>query len=1752
MIYRWVLLFSFCIPFLGYASDSPDYFDDDDGYAPYFSEDHYIYDDPLPPGYEPASFIEDEEDLKDLVFDDDDDYDIIFRTPSHLSNDDLILPYIESMPSVMVEGCVHALSGDLIISGTDLVVPGPKPLSVQRSWSSREKKWHFGQPCVTLGFSKTGHHVVAGYQDDLGSGMHFSGNLSSSLEPGKNLRVSSRVFKKGLTNCGLGEISGQTNWSNASICYGKKSNRKQLLFKHGSGVSRLFDLYRTKNMLKRVKCGKFRLIEEQHPEGIVFRHNYYNHNKLASIQGFNKNNELLQTLTIKENDHATLWESVAGNVSYRFDAKQRVDRIIPTQGVPIAFVYDDKDRIITIILPEDRSLHIEYYPHGDNKDKVKSLLNGSLVKTHSFFYSKDKTRVEDLRGNSTHYVQENKRLSQILRYDGDTLLSKEEFCWTPWGNLLSRSFEQKGQLFFKKNLEYDDFGNVTKEIFSGNLTGTGDTSYSKTIRSKRHLPVEESDGTLKVLLAYKQNTNLLESRLTRTEEKILKREFFEYDANGDLVQEILDDGSTADAENLADVTERHLKKITRTKIFPCGLPETIQEFCLDVPTNVYLPLKTTLCSYSEQGKKLQEKHYGSDGHLAYTLHWTYDSCGNVLSETDAGGHTIRYHYDANNNKISEERPEVVKTFVYDTGNRLIQEIETWPDGTTLKTVHRYNKNLREASIDPYGNETLYSYDTLGHVTEIIHSPLRIEKQTHDALGNQISATDPLGHITKTDYTARGQPFRIEHPDKSIEKKEYAPNGRLIKETAHNLETIYTRDAFGRITHTAVYDLSGNLLKSTSSTYNTFHLLSETDEEGTVTSYVYDSAGRKATAKKGDNFTQYVYDSLGRLAMTLECLDDKARVTKETYDTLNHLVEKKVEDSSGEIFTHELYAYDSLGNRIETTRFTTCGPSVTKTAYTPHRKPSSEEDPLGHKTHTIYDFHFPYQGLFVQKVTRIDPLGNQEITLFDADDNKLQKSFLDESTLLQQETYRYDLCHNLVSTTTLNGVTTEWEWDCMGREVRCTEAHNTNTLHEYNALGQKVKTKNPNGITLFFEYDALGRLASQKSSDGTIHYTFIYDKKDHILLAKNELTDKATLRTYDALGRLISETLETGTQFHFSYDPLNRLTLVILPDESSIHYHYTPCKLSSIERIGPQCYEHHYLSYDLSGNSTCEEFFNGGLLTCSLDLLHRPIAIKAPHRAEHLSYNQVGDLVSRTVNTHTTHYSYDALHQLIHEADTEKNSHNYRYDSESNCIEKNGNSYAVNPLNQITSENGITYLYDQNGNLIKKHEENECTEYRYDALNRLIAVQNPHFSASYSYDAFHRRLKKSVNGQEEHFLYQNQSEIGSIVDNTLKELRILGQGLSADISATVAIELNNAVYAPLHDSSGTIVLLLDSDSHPSNPFSATAFGEIISLPSQNPWLYSSKRFDPETGFFYFGKRYYNPSLGRWITKDPAGFADGLNLYAYVHNSPLTHIDPDGQFAFLIPIVICTALEYALPVVATGLEGYAGGAYAAAFLTGALNGYNYNFTAETYSPDLGLGICEKAGLAFGAVMSLSPTKVTSNIGSKTAGLVTNIVQKEFTENVVRQVTRKTESWCANYTARRITAQTTTKAIDKTSRFAAGRGIVAKERVLNEKSIWTPGKRGNPVRNAFLHWKDHGHEFSGLQNSRQYVEQAHNLFRDPSVLRRIRSSDGSCLRYDPLTNTFGSFTAEGIPKTMFKPGISKPMHSKYSNPMEYFYGQ
>ncbi|MDI9433217.1 MAG: RHS repeat-associated core domain-containing protein [Planctomycetota bacterium] len=73
-----------------------------------------------------------------------------------------------------------------------------------------------------------------------------------------------------------------------------------------------------------------------------------------------------------------------------------------------------------------------------------------------------------------------------------------------------------------------------------------------------------------------------------------------------------------------------------------------------------------------------------------------------------------------------------------------------------------------------------------------------------------------------------------------------------------------------------------------------------------------------------------------------------------------------------------------------------------------------------------------------------------------------------------------------------------------------------------------------------------------------------------------------------------------------------------------------------------------------------------------------------------------------------------------------------------------------------------------------------------------------------------------------------------------------------------------------------------------------YGQVAASDPNHPnrFMFTGRRFDPETGLYYYRARYYNPSIGRFLQTDPIGYADGLNWHAYCHNNPVWGVDPFG--------------------------------------------------------------------------------------------------------------------------------------------------------------------------------------------------------------------------------------------------------------------
>ena len=119
------------------------------------------------------------------------------------------------------------------------------------------------------------------------------------------------------------------------------------------------------------------------------------------------------------------------------------------------------------------------------------------------------------------------------------------------------------------------------------------------------------------------------------------------------------------------------------------------------------------------------------------------------------------------------------------------------------------------------------------------------------------------------------------------------------------------------------------------------------------------------------------------------------------------------------------------------------------------------------------------------------------------------------------------------------------------------------------------------------------------------------------------------------------------------------------------------------------------------------------------------------------------------------------------------------------------------------------------------------------------------------------------------------------------------GGAGGVGGLLYVKINGAIYVPWYDAYGNVMGYWDAQGHIVAEYTYDAFGKLIasSGPMSNVFSlpYSTKYFDPETGFYYYGYRFYSPELKRWITRDPIGEEGGVNLYAMCVNSPIDAFD-----------------------------------------------------------------------------------------------------------------------------------------------------------------------------------------------------------------------------------------------------------------------
>jgi RHS repeat-associated protein len=223
-------------------------------------------------------------------------------------------------------------------------------------------------------------------------------------------------------------------------------------------------------------------------------------------------------------------------------------------------------------------------------------------------------------------------------------------------------------------------------------------------------------------------------------------------------------------------------------------------------------------------------------------------------------------------------------------------------------------------------------------------------------------------------------------------------------------------------------------------------------------------------------------------------------------------------------------------------------------------------------------------------------------------------------------------------------------------------------------------------------------------------------------------------------------------------------------------------------------------------------------------------------------------------------------------------------------------------NELLNLNTTTYAYDLNGNMTQKIDGSTTTTYTYDDENRLIGVEitgGTNSVIAYAYDPFGRRIEKNVDGTVTTYLYDKEAIILEY-DQTGTVTARYRHGIGIDEPLTK--ETSSQTYYYHADGLGSIVALTNASGNVVQTYTYDSFGNITTgLPTSQPYTYTAREYDPETGLYFYRARYYDPKAGRFLKRDPISFAGGdVNLYGFVKNNPVNWTDPEGfQTAFRVP-------------------------------------------------------------------------------------------------------------------------------------------------------------------------------------------------------------------------------------------------------------
>ena len=419
-------------------------------------------------------------------------------------------------------------------------------------------------------------------------------------------------------------------------------------------------------------------------------------------------------------------------------------------------------------------------------------------------------------------------------------------------------------------------------------------------------------------------------------------------------------------------------------------------------------------------------------------------------------------------------------------------------------------------------------------------------------------------------------------------------------------------------------------------------------------------------------------------------------------------------------------------------------------------------------------------------------------------------------------------------------------------------------YTYDSNGNKstfsIKAGEDTKLSLSYEYDGSSRLISVKDSEG----------------------NQAVSYAYDTEGSLSERQAANGLKTTYGYDYQNRLTSMTNETGKGVVSKYSSTYLKNGQKA-----EEVSTVMDKNGKSTKKT------AAYTYDMLGR-ITRETKTGREDISYtyDANNNRKQMTIGNKTTAYQYNKNDELLRtdtlHTDTEKNDVViYKND-------KNGNQLAAVNRSEIPAEAKDTSYIDVDVTL-GDNQLNDNVVNHYNALNQLTETLTKNYKVSFTYDAEGLRTGKTVNGEKTVYVWDGDQVVMELSKGGAVQKRyIRGNDL---VYADKGENTEKTYYVT--DMHGNVVQLLDESGNVTKTYEYDSFGNEVKpeKKDENPYRYCGEYYDKETEEVYLRARYYQPSVGRFITRDTyTGESDeplSLHLYTYCANDGVNKCDADGN-------------------------------------------------------------------------------------------------------------------------------------------------------------------------------------------------------------------------------------------------------------------